>query len=120
MFALTTSHRFQLYSEATDMRKGFDGLCAIVEHNLNQDVTTSGVFVFINKRRDKIKLLHWTGVGFVLYYKRLEKGTFEFPKYDAKDSSIKLSYAQLVMLIDGITILNTKQKPRYSSTIISE
>lgn len=120
MFALTSSHRFFLYLEPTDMRKGFDGLSGIIEHTLSQQLQSDHVFVFINKNRDKMKLLRWVGSGFVLYYKRLEKGTFDFPQYEAKSSAIKLSYAQLVMLIDGIEIVNRKKKVRYSSTVDGE
>ena len=119
MFALTTSHRFQLYSEPTDMRKSFDGLSGIVQNCLDQSPQSGEVFVFINKRRDKVKLLHWAGSGFMLYYKRLESGTFEFPSYELEQSALRLSYAQLVMLIDGICIVNIKRKPRYSSTATS-
>lgn len=117
MFALTESHRFLLYSEATDMRKSFDALSGIVENGLHRRVEDSEVFVFVNKRRDKIKMLHWVGSGFVLYYKRLEQGTFEIPRYKISDSAIKLSYAQMVMLIDGLSIINTKKRTRYSSTV---
>ena len=117
MFALTTSHRFQLYSEPTDMRKSFDGLCGIVQNCLGQSPQSGEVFMFINKRRDKVKLLHWAGSGFMLYYKRLESGTFEFPSYELDQSAVRLSYTQMVMLIDGICIVNIKRKPRYSSTI---
>ena len=118
MFALTTSHRFQLYSAPTDMRKSFDGLCGIVQDCLDQSPQSGEVFVFINKRRDKIKLLHWAGSGFMLYYKRLESGTFEFPAYDSGSSVLRLSYVQMVMLIDGICIVNIKRKAHYSSTIL--
>ena len=58
---------------------------------------------FVNKRRDKIKLLHWQGISFILYYNRLEKGTFELPCYDSSVGSISLDYAKLVMIIDGLT-----------------
>lgn len=119
MFALTDSHRFLLYSEPTDMRKSFDALSGIVENGLNRRVEAGEVFVFVNKRRDKIKLLHWVGSGFVLYYKRLEQGTFEIPRYTISDSAIKLSYAQMVMLIDGLSIVNIKKRSRFSSTIQS-
>jgi len=119
MFALTDSHRFLLYSAPTDMRKSFDALSGIVENRLNRKVETSEVFVFVNRRRDKIKLLHWVGSGFVLYYKRLEQGTFEIPHYKISDSAIRLSYAQMVMLIDGLSIVNIKKRVRFSSTVQS-
>ena len=69
---------------------------------------------FINKRRDKVKLLHWQGSGYLLYYKRLEKGTFELPRYDARAGSITLSYAQLVMIMDGLSIKNLQKRIRYT------
>jgi len=121
MFALTASHRFVLYSEPTDMRKSFDGLCGLVTSDLEQQPTNGFVYLFINKRKDKVKLLHWMGSGFVLYYKRLEQGTFELPDYDIERCSIRLCYAQLVLLVDGVAITNltrTKQrfKPRAEST----
>ena len=113
MFTLGSSLRFQLYSQPTDMRKSFDGLCGLVENQLNQSASNGDVYVFINKIRNKIKLLHWAGSGFVLYYKRLESGTFEHPKYDIETGSYQLSYSQIVMLIDGISIKNIEQKKRY-------
>ena len=108
MFALSTSNRFLLYSQPTDMRKSFDGLSGLVQNTLGSNPCNGEVFIFINRRRDRIKLLHWQGVGFTLYYKRLEEGTFEVPTYDPEAGGIVLSYAQLVMLVDGLTIKNIK------------
>ena len=117
MFTLGCSHRFQLYSKATDMRKSFDGLCGLVQNQLGQSPTNGEVFVFINKPRNKIKLLHWAGSSFVLYYKRLESGTFEHPKYDIETGSYQLSYPQIVMLVDGISIKNIERKKHYTPTV---
>jgi len=119
MFTLTTTHHFLLYSEPTDMRKSFDALSGIIENGLSRKISSTEVFMFVNKRRDKIKLLHLVGSGFMLYYKRLEQGTFEIPRYRITDSAIKLSYTQMVMLIDGISIVNTKKRSRFSSTVLS-
>jgi len=115
MFTLSSSLRFQLYSKATDMRKSFDGLCGLVQNHLNQSATNGEVYVFINKPRNKIKLLHWSGSSFVLYYKRLESGTFEHPNYDIETGSYQLSYPQIVMLIDGISIKNIERKKHYTT-----
>lgn len=114
MFTLSASLKFQLYSSSTDMRKGFDGLCGLVQNHLNESPTNGDVYIFLNKNRNKVKLLHWCGSGFVLYYKRLEKGTFDLPAYDIDHGSIRLDYAQLVMLIDGIRITNLQRKARFS------
>jgi len=115
MLTLDNSFKFELYLEPTDMRKSFDSLCGIVRQELNTNPTNSKVFIFVNKKRNKIKILHWRIGGFILYYKRLEKGTFEVPKYDKNVKSIKLNYAQLVLLFDGITIGNLTQKVQQKS-----
>ncbi len=114
MFALTAENKFHLYSHSTDMRKSFDSLSGLVRNNLDYDPGNGDVFIFINKSRDKIKLLHWQGSGYLLYYKRLEKGTFELPRYDASIGSISLSYAQMVMIIDGLSIKNLHRRKRYT------
>ena len=113
MFALGTSHTFQLYAHPTDMRKSFDSLCGVVSSDLSQNPMDGTVYIFINKTRNKVKLLHWQSGGFVLYYKRLESGTFELPVYDGEVGSLYLSYAQLILLIGGIAITNITRKKRY-------
>ncbi len=115
MFTLGSSLQFQLYSQPTDMRKSFDSLSGLVQNQLDQSPTNGNVYVFINKTRNKIKLLHWADSGFVLYYKRLESGTFEHPRYDIESGSYQLSYSQMVMLIDGICIKNITKKQRYKT-----
>ena len=114
MFTLSTSNRFHLYSQPTDMRKSFDGLSGVVQNTLGNNPLNGDVFIFINRRRDKIKLLHWQGISFTLYYKRLEEGTFEVPTYDPRAGSITLSYAQMVMLVDGLTIKNIEKRKHYT------
>ena len=113
MFALSNSNRFHLYSQPTDMRKSFDGLSGLIRNNLGSNPCSGDVFIFLNKRRDKIKLLHWQGISFILYYKRLEEGTYEMPVYDKQVGSLSLSYAQIVMLVDGLSIKNIVKRKRY-------
>src|SRR5690625_1700838 len=79
MFCLNSSHRYHLYRGVCDMRKSFNGLSELVRNELNRDPASGEVFVFLNRRRTLMKLLHWEAGGFVLYYKRLEKGTFTPP-----------------------------------------
>jgi len=114
MFALNSSLRFYLYQGVTDMRKSFDGLCGIVQSQLGRDPTSGEVFIFINRRRDRVKLLHWQNGGFVLYYKRLESGTFEFPSAGDNGLYCQISWRGLVMMIEGISLKNIKQRKRYS------
>jgi len=117
MFTLGSSLHFHLYSQPTDMRKSFDALSGIIRQDLGVSPTNGDVYVFINKTRNKVKLLHWCGNSFVLYYKRLEEGTFEHPKYDIETGSYLLSYAQMVMLVDGISIKNLQKKQQYSPPV---
>ena len=114
MFTLSSSQRYHLYSQPTDMRKSFDGLSGIIRNKLDGNPCSGDVFIFINRSRNKIKLLHWQGIGFTLYYKRLEEGTFELLNYDPQVGSITLSYAQIVMLVDGLSIKNIQQRKRFS------
>lgn len=113
MFSLSSELKFQLYLEPCDMRKSFDGLSGLVQNNLARDPKSGEVFIFINKNKDKIKLLHWQGGGFVLYYKRLEKGRFELPNYNETSAILYLDYAKLVMIIDGLSIENISHRKRY-------
>lgn len=115
MLTLHSSCKFELYLPPTDMRKSFDSLCGIIVSELSSQPTNGRVYIFVNRLHNKMKLLQWRTGGFVLYYKRLEKGTFELPCYDDIAQSILLDYAQLVLLFDGITIGNLSQKKRYDS-----
>ena len=70
------------------MRKSFDGLSGLISESLSSIPVSGDVFIFVNRRRDKIKLLHWQGAGFTLYYKRLEEGTFEVSAYGLEVSDL--------------------------------
>ena len=96
------------------MRKSFNGLSGLVQYHKSQKDSEEMVYLFVNRRRDKIKILQWKSNGFLLYYKRLEEGTFKFPKYDIESSLVKLDYAEMVMLIDGISIINLKKHKRFN------
>lgn len=110
MFSLTSTHRYYLYSQPTDMRKGFDSLSGLVREQMNQDPTSGSVYVFMNKNRNLIKLLHWEYGGFTLYYKRLEKGVFERPVCDEKQS---ITWNQLMLVVQGIQLDSIIKKTRY-------
>lgn len=107
MFSLNSSHQYFLYQGYCDMRKSFDGLCGLVGSELKREATSGEVFVFLNRQRTHIKLLHWEHGGFVLYYKRLEQGSFPLP------STGKLSWTDLVLMIEGIQVQKSRQLRRY-------
>lgn len=92
--------RIWLVAGHTDMRKGFDGLAALVQVQLKQNPFSGQVFIFRGRRGDRVKVLWWDGQGLSLYYKRLEQGRFIWPSADS--GKIHLTYAQLSMLLEGI------------------
>jgi transposase len=93
------------------MRKSFDALSGLVRNELGRDPTNGEVFVFLNRGRNCIKLLHWENGGFVLYYKRLEKGTFTPPLLEGKNTVLR--WPELVLMIEGIQVKSSIQKARY-------
>lgn len=109
MFSLNSSHRYFLYQGHCDMRKSFDGLCGLVVSEMKRAATSGEVFIFLNRPRTHIKLLHWEHGGFVLYYKRLEQGSFPAP------SRQQLSWAELVLMIEGIQVQKSRQLRRYQT-----
>lgn len=94
-----------LYAEPTDMRKSIDGLSALVEQEMSLPTDMDALFVFCNRGRDKIKLLCWERNGFIVWYKRLEKQRFKWPKTDA---TLNLTGRELNWLLDGFDLFNNK------------
>lgn len=100
MIGLPGGTRIWLAAGQTDMRKGFDGLAALVQTQLREDPFSGHVFVFRGRRGDRVKLLWWSGDGLCLFAKRLERGRFVWPQ--ATSGIVSLSGAQLSMLLEGI------------------
>ncbi|KOH45946.1 transposase [Sunxiuqinia dokdonensis] len=95
------------------MRKSFDGLCGIVHGAMGKSPMSGDVYIFINKTRNRIKLLRWESGGFVLFYKRLEKGTFELPARPQTGISSSIDYSELVMLVTGISLEHARKRRRF-------
>ena len=100
MFGLTAATRIYLYRSACDMRKSFDGLCGIIRSDLGADPLSGSLFVFVNRRRSKVKLLYWDRDGLALWYKRLEQGCFMLPARCPEDGHIERR--DLALLLEGI------------------
>ena len=100
MIGLPAGTRIWLAAGVTDMRKGFDGLAALVQTQLHEDAFAGHVFVFRGRRGDRVKLLWWSGDGLCLFAKRLERGRFVWPQ--ATSGTVSLTAAQLSMLLEGI------------------
>jgi transposase len=112
MFSLGAA-RYYLYREPTDIRRSFDGLCGLVTERLGQNPMSGDVFIFINKPRNRMKLLKWEPGGFVLFYKRLERGTFELPDLSVPGISQQIGYGQLTMMVTGISMRYAKKRRRF-------
>ena len=110
MIGMAGATRVFLHRGPTDMRKGFDGLAGMVRKHFGEDPLSGFLFVFVNRRRTYVKILCWDRDGFVIYAKRLERGTFRIPS--AETDQVELSTADLMMLLEGITPLHVSR--RYS------
>lgn len=115
MYSLTSAMQYNIYSKATDMRNSFDGLSGIVRNELGKNPLSGDVFIFLNRRRNLIKILRWETGGFTLYYKRLEKGSFELPEIEKGAKTVEISWTILMLITEGISIRHIKRKHRYVS-----
>ena len=113
MLGLPPSVRIYFATGLVDMRNGIDGLRAVVEQVLKRNPDEGHLFVFVGKGRDKLKILFWDKNGYVVYFKRLERGRFQLPTIDAKRVKVEMEAAQLAMLLDGID-LNAKRLARWT------
>ncbi len=113
MLHLSASCNYYLYTGSTDMRKGFDSLSGLVSSQMQLNVLSGSVFIFLNKKHNQVKLLLWEGDGFSLYYKRLEKGTYEIPEDDGKSQGLSISSEQLQLILQGISLKSVRRRKRY-------
>ena len=116
MLHLSASCTYYLYTGHTDMRKGFDGLCGIIKTQMAGDALGGSVFIFMNRRRTQVKLLLWEGDGFSIYYKRLEKGTFELPVTSSQLATVSLDARQLQFILQGVSLKKIVYRPRLKKT----
>jgi transposase len=112
MIMLPSAVRIFLCTRPTDMRKSFDGLTGLVQECFGQDPLTGHLFLFINRRRDSIKILYFDRDGLAIWYKRLEAGSFEMPR-TAEPDGIELQPAQLAMILSGIDMRSARQRKRF-------
>lgn len=95
------------------MRKGFDSLSGIVTTELKMDVLKGAVFIFINKKHNQVKLLLWEGDGFAVYYKRLEKGTYEMPAAAKNNTEFSITHEALQHILQGVCLKSIRKRKRY-------
>jgi transposase len=115
MLSLPPTVRIWLSARPADLRKSFDGLAGLVREWLGSDPLCGHVFVFRNKAADRVKLLVWDEDGYIIYYKRLEDGTFRFP-VSANQTSVSIRATDLLMLLDGVDLGSVQRRRRYRRT----
>ncbi len=114
MIHISDKCRYLLYRGNADMRKSFHGLAAIVKYKMQGDVLNGDIYIFISKRRNAIKLLRFEPDGFAIFYKRLEKGTFEIPAPDSQSDTLLLTDNELIFILKGVALKRIKYRPRYT------
>lgn len=112
MILLPSPVRIFLCTRSTDLRKSFDGLSGLVQECFSQDLLTGHLFLFLNRRRDRIKILCFDHDGLAIWYKRLETGSFQMPQVAGGDG-IEIQPAQLAMLLSGIDLRTARQRKRF-------
>ena len=118
MFGLSAAVRVYIAKEPADMRKSFDGLSALVAGVLELDPLSGHLFVFINKRRDRIKILYWDRDGFCIWYKRLERGVFELPTRGP--AGVELDHQQLSRLLGGLDLRSGRRRQRRYRRVVEK
>ena len=110
MISLAHPVRVFLHTPPTDLRKGFDALCGLVTTAFGQDPTSGHLFLFVDRRRDRIKLLYWDRDGLAIWYKRLEIGSFQIPTNSTEAVSIEMTATQLSLILSGIDLGSARQR----------
>lgn len=105
--------KIYLYCKHVDMRKSFDGLHALVQSEFQRDIRLGDLFLFLNRRLDRLKLLHWDRDGMAIWMKRLERGSFQRPRCAPDAAHIELDATDLALLLAGIELASVKRRPRY-------
>ena len=105
--------RVYMCTATTDMRKGFDTLAVVVREGLGYDPLSGHLFMFVGRRRDRIKILYWDRDGYALWYKRLEKGTFRMPVAKDGATHVELKASELAMLLEGIDLRSIRRRKRF-------
>ncbi len=114
MLTLSPQVRIYLAAAPVDLRKGFDGLAAATRDIVRQDPLSGHLFVFVNRRRNRLKLLVWQPSGYLLLYKRLEKGRFQLPTAPRPgEQHIEIGAVELSLLLEGIDLRGARRRPQW-------
>ena len=113
MLTVAAGTRVYLASRPVDLRRGHDGLCALVSGTLKLDPYGGQLFVFVGRRGDRVKVLFWDHGGFVVYYKRLAKGRFRLPVIATDADQVVLDGTELAMLLGGFDLTRSRRQPTW-------
>jgi transposase len=113
MLTLPPTVRIYLAAGATDLRRSMDGLAARVREQLLLDPLTGHLFLFRNRRGDRLKILHWDSSGYWVHYKRLEQGTFAWPSDTSETGAVEMHATDLSLLVSGIDLARTRRRRWY-------
>lgn len=114
MLSVSPAVKIFLYAQPADLRRGYDGLAAIVEGAMGENPLSGALFVFVNKRGNRVKLLYWDRDGYAIWMKRLERGTLEMPRADDPDvASVKITASQLSLILEGIELSSVRRRRRF-------
>lgn len=113
MIAIPSGASIYLCTSATDMRKSFDGLSGLVRSEFSREPNDGSLFLFINRRRDRIKILYWESTGFSLWYKRLESGSFEAITSRTGEAVVTIDATELSMLLSGVSLQSIRRRKRF-------
>lgn len=114
MLSIPSNVSVYLCTKATDMRKGFDGLHSMVVQVFQRDPLDGHLFLFVNRRRDRLKILWWDRDGMALFYKRLEAGTYQLPPAPDDVEGVEIDATGLALLLNGIDLQSAKRRKRFS------
>lgn len=114
MYSLTSGNKYYLYQGFIRMNLGIDGLYRLLRSEMQHLSPISGdAFIFFGKRRNGVKILRWDGDGFLLYYKRLERGTFELPVLNRNTGNYEISYSTLSFILNGVSLKSVRLRKRF-------
>lgn len=113
MLSISPAVKIFLYAGAADLRRGYDGLASLVSEAMGEDPLSGHLYLFINRRGNRIKLLYWAGDGYAIWMKRLERGSFELPSSTSDSLSVKITASQLSLILEGIELSSVRRRKRY-------
>jgi transposase len=116
MLTISRGVRIYVCTAPADMRRSFDGLARMAEDEMGQDPFTGHLFVFRNRRGDRVKILYWDRDGYAIWYKRLEEGTFRFP--ESGEGRVEVERSALLLLLDGMEWKELRRRRRYRRAVV--